>query len=35
VPPTLLRPDGHIAWIGASQPELDAALARWFGPGHP
>ncbi|MCU1421223.1 MAG: monooxygenase, FAD-binding [Microbacteriaceae bacterium] len=35
VPPTLLRPDGHIAWIGDTQPGLDAALERWFGPGHP
>ncbi|MCY1143533.1 FAD-dependent monooxygenase [Actinoplanes sp. Pm04-4] len=27
----LVRPDGHIAWIGDDQRELDAHLARWFG----
>ncbi|MQY17778.1 rifampin monooxygenase [Nocardia macrotermitis] len=31
VPALLLRPDGHIAWIGESQRELDAQLSRWFG----
>jgi hypothetical protein len=28
----LLRPDGHIAWIGEQQSELDEQLERWFGP---
>lgn len=27
----LLRPDGHVAWLGAEQGALDAALVRWFG----
>ena len=27
----LLRPDGHVAWIGDDQQDLDAHLARWFG----
>jgi 2-polyprenyl-6-methoxyphenol hydroxylase-like FAD-dependent oxidoreductase len=27
----LLRPDGHVAWVGADQPDLDDHLARWFG----
>ncbi|MFI5908253.1 FAD-dependent monooxygenase [Dactylosporangium sp. NPDC051541] len=30
-PALLLRPDGHVAWIGDSQPDLDVHLARWFG----
>ncbi|MGW2626855.1 FAD-dependent monooxygenase [Micromonospora taraxaci] len=30
-PGVLLRPDGHIAWIGDGQPDLDEQLARWFG----
>ncbi|SCF47189.1 rifampin monooxygenase [Micromonospora mirobrigensis] len=33
VPGVLLRPDGHVAWIGDDQRGLDAQLARWFG--HP
>jgi 3-(3-hydroxy-phenyl)propionate hydroxylase len=29
----LVRPDGHVAWTGArGGPELDDALATWFGP---
>lgn len=28
----LLRPDGHVAWIGDDQCDLEAHLARWFGP---
>jgi 2-polyprenyl-6-methoxyphenol hydroxylase-like FAD-dependent oxidoreductase len=31
VPGVLLRPDGHVAWIGDGQRELDVQLARWFG----
>jgi rifampicin monooxygenase len=31
VPGVLLRPDGHVAWIGAGQRDLDDHLARWFG----
>ncbi|MEV0840663.1 FAD-dependent monooxygenase [Actinocatenispora sera] len=31
VPCLLLRPDGHVAWIGDDQQELDDHLGRWFG----
>jgi len=31
VPCVLLRPDGHIAWIGDDQQDLDVQLSRWFG----
>jgi 2-polyprenyl-6-methoxyphenol hydroxylase-like FAD-dependent oxidoreductase len=31
VPGLLLRPDGHLAWIGDDQQDLDDHLARWFG----
>ncbi|MBF6541881.1 rifampin monooxygenase [Nocardia brasiliensis] len=31
VPCILLRPDGHVAWIGDDQQELDDCLSRWFG----
>ncbi|WP_037840775.1 rifampin monooxygenase [Streptomyces sp. NRRL F-5126] len=31
VPCALLRPDGHVAWVGDDQRDLDARLARWFG----
>lgn len=31
VPCVLLRPDGHVAWIGEDQQDLDGHLARWFG----
>jgi 2-polyprenyl-6-methoxyphenol hydroxylase-like FAD-dependent oxidoreductase len=35
VPCVLLRPDGHVAWIGDDQRELDDHLTRWFGePAH-
>jgi rifampicin monooxygenase len=37
VPAVLLRPDGHVAWVGEDQPELASQLPRWFGapgPGH-
>ena len=31
VPAVLLRPDGHVAWVGADQEDLLAHLPRWFG----
>lgn len=31
VPAVLLRPDGHVAWVGEDQRELLARLPRWFG----
>ncbi|MET7502490.1 rifampin monooxygenase [Streptomyces microflavus] len=31
VPAVLLRPDGHVAWAGEEQRELNGALPRWFG----
>jgi len=31
VPCVLLRPDGHVAWIGDGQQDLDDHLASWFG----
>jgi 2-polyprenyl-6-methoxyphenol hydroxylase-like FAD-dependent oxidoreductase len=35
VPCLLLRPDGHVAWIGDDQQDLEAHLSRWFGrPAH-
>jgi rifampicin monooxygenase len=27
----LLRPDGHVAWIGDDQNDLLRHLAKWFG----
>jgi 2-polyprenyl-6-methoxyphenol hydroxylase-like FAD-dependent oxidoreductase len=27
----LLRPDGHVAWVGDDQGDLDVHLTRWFG----
>lgn len=31
VPALLLRPDGHVAWVGDDQQDLHEQLARWFG----
>jgi rifampicin monooxygenase len=31
VPAVLLRPDGHVAWVGADQQDLLGQLPRWFG----
>jgi 2-polyprenyl-6-methoxyphenol hydroxylase-like FAD-dependent oxidoreductase len=31
VPAALLRPDGHVAWVGEDQQELVSQLPRWFG----
>ena len=31
VPAVLLRPDGHVAWIGDDHQDLGGHLARWFG----
>ncbi|MFJ8432171.1 FAD-dependent monooxygenase [Kitasatospora sp. NPDC094019] len=30
-PALLLRPDGHVAWVGDDQDGLEAALATWWG----
>ncbi|NLU77689.1 rifampin monooxygenase [Micromonospora sp. HNM0581] len=34
VPALLLRPDGHVVWVGEDQQSLEVALARWFGGVH-
>ncbi|MFG2693001.1 FAD-dependent monooxygenase [Kitasatospora sp. NPDC048407] len=34
-PAVLLRPDGHVAWLGDDQHTLTAALTRWFGTPRP
>ncbi|OZV75870.1 FAD-dependent oxidoreductase [Micromonospora echinospora] len=31
VPAVLLRPDGHVAWVGDDQQDLLGQLSRWFG----
>ena len=31
VPAALLRPDGHVAWVGDDQTELRSQLPTWFG----
>ena len=31
VPAVLLRPDGHVAWVGDDQDELLGHLSTWFG----
>lgn len=32
VPAVLLRPDGHVAWVGEDQQDLLGRLPMWFGP---
>jgi rifampicin monooxygenase len=31
VPAVLLRPDGHVAWVGEDQHDLLYQLPTWFG----
>ena len=31
VPAVLLRPDGHVAWVGEDQQDLLGSLPKWFG----
>lgn len=31
VPAALLRPDGHVAWVGEDQRDPADRLPRWFG----
>ncbi|MBF0661038.1 rifampin monooxygenase [Rhodococcus sp. (in: high G+C Gram-positive bacteria)] len=31
VPALLLRPDGHVAWVGEDQRDAESRLTRWFG----
>jgi hypothetical protein len=31
VPAVLLRPDGHVAWVGEDQTDLLSQLPKWFG----
>ena len=31
VPAVLLRPDGHVAWVGDDQDDLRGPMSRWFG----
>jgi hypothetical protein len=33
VPAALLRPDGHVAWVGEDQQDLLNQLPKWFGRG--
>jgi 2-polyprenyl-6-methoxyphenol hydroxylase-like FAD-dependent oxidoreductase len=35
VPAALLRPDGHVAWVGDAQRELLEVLPAWFGEADP
>lgn len=34
VPAVLLRPDGHVAWVGNDQQDLLSHVPTWFGGGH-
>ncbi|UXX92310.1 rifampin monooxygenase [Streptomyces sp. AD2-2] len=34
-PAVLLRPDGHVAWVGDDPEDLLGKLPRWFGTPHP
>ena len=31
MPAVLLRPDGHVAWVGEDQQDLLNQLPKWFG----
>ena len=31
VPAALLRPDGHVAWVGEDQADLLGQMSKWFG----
>jgi len=31
VPAALMRPDGHVAWVGEDQTELVSQMPKWFG----
>jgi 2-polyprenyl-6-methoxyphenol hydroxylase-like FAD-dependent oxidoreductase len=31
IPAALLRPDGHVAWVGEDQQDLHSQLPKWFG----
>jgi 2-polyprenyl-6-methoxyphenol hydroxylase-like FAD-dependent oxidoreductase len=31
LPAVLLRPDGHVAWVGEDQTDLLSQMAKWFG----
>jgi hypothetical protein len=31
VPAVLLRPDGHVTWVGEDQQDLRNHLSKWFG----
>jgi 2-polyprenyl-6-methoxyphenol hydroxylase-like FAD-dependent oxidoreductase len=33
-PAALLRPDGHVAWVGEDQQDLPGVLPKWFGMAH-
>jgi len=35
VPAVLLRPDGHVAWVGDDQRDLLDQMPRWFGAARP
>jgi 2-polyprenyl-6-methoxyphenol hydroxylase-like FAD-dependent oxidoreductase len=34
VPAVLLRPDGHVVWVGENQQDLLSRLPQWFGASH-